>query len=67
MLASISKAISDEGSDIVSCQLRTEHGDRGFGTMAIVVRDAAQLDRILGRLSRLDGMRRVDRRGQTRA
>ena len=67
MLASISKVISDEGSDIVSCQLRTEHHDRGFGTMAIIVRDAAQLDRILGRLNSIDGMRRVERRGQVQA
>ena len=67
MLASISQVISAEGSDILSCQLRTEHNDRGFGAMTIVVRDASQLDRILRRLESLNGMRRVDRRGQAKA
>ena len=67
MLALISQVISSEGSDILSCQLRTEHNDRGFGAMTIVVRDAAQLDRILGRLETLSGMRRVERRGQVQA
>jgi len=67
MLASISQVISAEGSDILSCQLRTEHNDRGFGAMTIVVRDAAQLDRILSRLDNLNGMRRVERRGQAKA
>jgi GTP pyrophosphokinase len=67
MLASISSVISAEGSDILSCQLRTEHRDRGFAAMTIVVRDAAQLERILGRLSKLNGMRRVERRGQAQS
>jgi len=67
MLASISQVISAEGSDILSCQLRTEHNDRGFGAMTIVVRDAAQLDRILRRLDNINGMRRVERRGQATA
>ena len=67
MLAAISQVISAEGSDILSCQLRTEHNDRGFGTMTIVVRDAAQLDRILGRIENIKGMRRVERRGRATA
>ena len=67
MLASISQLISAEGSDILSCQLRTEHNDRGFGTMTIVVRDAAQFDRILRGLNNLEGMRRVERHGQSKA
>ncbi len=67
MLASISQVISAEGSDILSCQLRTEHNDRGFGAMTIVVRDAAQLHRILRGLDNINGMRRVERRGQTHA
>jgi GTP pyrophosphokinase len=67
MLASISSIISSEGSDILSCQLRTEHNDRGFATMTVEVRDAPQLERILERLTRLNGMRRVARRGQTAA
>lgn len=67
MLASISQVIAAEGSDILSCQLRTEHNDRGFGAMTIVVRDAAQFDRILNRLETLNGMRRVERRGQVKA
>ena len=67
MLASISQVISAEGSDILSCQLLTEHNDRGFGAMTIVVRDAAQLDRILSRLDNVNGMRRVERRGQAKA
>ena len=67
MLAAISQVISAEGSDILSCQLRTEHNDRGFGAMTIVVRDAEQLDRILRRLDNINGMRRVERRGQATA
>ncbi len=64
MLASISNIISSEGSDILSCQLRTEHDERGFAAMTLEVRDAAQLDRILQRLGHVKGMRRVERRGQ---
>jgi GTP pyrophosphokinase len=67
MLASISQAISSEGSDILSCRLRTEPNDTGFAAMTIVVRDAAQLTRILGRLQDLKGMLRVERRGQAGA
>jgi GTP pyrophosphokinase len=65
MLASISQVISAEGSDIVSCQLRADRSDRGFGAMTITVRDAAQLERILRRLTSLGGMQRVERRGQS--
>jgi GTP pyrophosphokinase len=64
MLASISQTISQEGSDIVSCQLRTEHNDTGFAAMTIAVRDAPQLARIIDRLQSLSGMLQVERRGQ---
>jgi len=67
MLASISQIIASEGSDILRCQLRTEHNETGFAAMTIEVRDAPQLDRILQRLTTLAGMRQVDRRGQSRA
>jgi GTP pyrophosphokinase len=65
MLASISQAISSEGSDILNCRLRTEPNDTGFAAMTIAVHDAAQLARILSRLQGLKGMLRVQRRGQT--
>jgi GTP pyrophosphokinase len=64
MLALISQTISSEGSDILSCRLRTEPNDTGFAAMTIVVHDAAQLSRILDRLQDLKGMLRVERRGQ---
>jgi (p)ppGpp synthase/HD superfamily hydrolase len=64
MLASISQTISAEGSDILSCQLRTEHEDTGFAAMTIAVRDAPQLARIMDRLQSLSGMLQVERRGQ---
>jgi GTP pyrophosphokinase len=64
MLASISQTISSEGSDILSCQLRTEHNETGFAAMTIAVRDATQLSRILDRLQSLKGMLEVERRGQ---
>jgi len=67
ILASISQAISTEGSDILSCRLRTDPNDTGFAAMTIVVRDKAQLTRILSRLQDLKGMLRVERRGQTGA
>jgi GTP pyrophosphokinase len=67
MLALISQAISSEGSDILSCRLRTEPNDTGFAAMTIVVHDAAQLSRILNRLQDLKGMLRVERRGQAGA
>jgi GTP pyrophosphokinase len=67
MLASISQVIASEGSDILSCQLRTEHNETGFAAMTVEVRDAAQLERILERLTALAGMRQVDRRGQVKA
>jgi GTP pyrophosphokinase len=65
MLASISQTISAEGSDILSCQLRTEKNDTGFAAMTILVRDAPQLARIMDRLRALSGMLEVERRGQT--
>ncbi len=66
MLASISQAISSEGSDILNCQLRSEPNETGFAALTILVRDAAQLSRILARLQTLKGMSRVERRGSTR-
>ncbi len=63
MLASISHVISSEGSDILTCQLRSEPGDTGSAALTILVRDAAQLSRILTRLQALKGMVRVERRG----
>ena len=63
MLASISLAISSEGSDILNCQLRSEPSERGFAALTILVRDAAQLSRVLTRLKALKGMARVERRG----
>lgn len=62
MLASISQAISSEGSDILSCQLRTESDETGVAAMTISVRDASQLTKILERLESLNGMIQVDRR-----
>jgi GTP pyrophosphokinase len=67
MLASISQAISSEGSDILNCRLRTDPNDTGFAAMTIVVHDKAQLTRILSRLQDLKGMLRVERRGQAGA
>ncbi len=67
MLASISHAISTEGSDILSCRLRTEQNDTGMAAMTILVHDAAQLARILSRLEGLKGMMRVERRGRVGA
>ena len=64
MLASISHAISEEGSNILNCQLRTEENDTGVAAMTILVRDAPQLARIFDRLQALSGMLQVERRGQ---
>ncbi len=66
MLASISQTICAEGSDIVSCQLRTEQDDTGFAAVTIAVRDAPHLARIMDRLQGLSGMLQVERRGQQR-
>ena len=62
MLASISQAITSEGSDILSCQLRTENDETGVAAMTISVRDASQLSRILERLQSLSWMIQVERR-----
>ena len=64
MLASISHTITEEGSDILSCQLRTEDNDTGVAALTILVRDAPQLARIIDRLQSLSGMLQVERRGQ---
>jgi len=64
MLASISSAISSEGSGIVSCDLKTDHERAtGCAAMTIRVRDAEQLKRIMERLDGLRGMIEVARRG----
>jgi (p)ppGpp synthase/HD superfamily hydrolase len=63
MLASISHVISSEGGDILTCQLRSEPNDTGFAALTILVRDAAQLSRVMTRLQALKGMVRVERRG----
>jgi GTP pyrophosphokinase len=64
MLASISHTITEEGSDILSCQLRTEENETGVAAMTILVRDAPQLARIIDRLQSLSGMLQVERRPQ---
>jgi len=63
MLAAISQVIAHEGSDIVSCQLRTEQSASGFAAMTITVRDAGQLGGIIDKLQSLSGMLEVRRRG----
>jgi GTP pyrophosphokinase len=63
MMASISHVISSEGGDILTCQLRSEPNDTGFAALTILVRDAAQLSRVMTRLQALKGMVRVERRG----
>jgi GTP pyrophosphokinase len=63
MLASISQTISNEGSDILNCQLRTDENETGFAAMTILVRDAPQLSRIMAQLKGLNGMLEVERRG----
>jgi GTP pyrophosphokinase len=63
MLELISHAVSTEGSKILSCQLRTEHDDKGFAAITIAVRDAPQFNRIVDRLQSLSGMLQVERRG----
>ena len=63
MLASISHVISSEGGDILTCQLRSEPNETGFAALTILVRDAAQLSRVMTRLQALKGMVRVERRG----
>jgi GTP pyrophosphokinase len=63
MMASISHVISSEGGDILTCQLRSEPNETGFAALTILVRDAAQLSRVMTRLQALKGMVRVERRG----
>jgi len=65
MLASISQAITSEGSDIISCQLRTDE-DEGFGALTIEVKNSDQLEKILRGLKGLKGMQQVERRGHSR-
>ena len=63
MLATISQAIAGEGSDIVSCQLRTDaERETGSASLTVVVLDAAHLQRIMERLDGLKGMIEVERR-----
>ncbi len=63
MLASISQAISGEGSGIVSCHLQTEQAEeRGSVSITVMVEDAEHLRRIIDRLSSLKGMHEVERR-----
>lgn len=63
MLASISQAISGEGSGIVSCHLQTERAEgRGSASVTVVVDDADHLLRITDRLLSLKGMHEVERR-----
>jgi GTP pyrophosphokinase len=66
MLASISQAITAEGSDILSCRLRTEKDQTGVAAMTLAVRDASQLSRVMQRLESLAGMLQVERRGYGR-
>jgi GTP pyrophosphokinase len=67
MLASISHAISAEGSGILSCHLQTEHGEeRGSASVTVMVEDADHLRRIIERLVSLKGMHEVERRSGRR-
>jgi len=61
MLEVISQAVTAEGSQILNCQLRTDHDETGFAAITIAVRDAPQFTRILDRLLAVDGMLQVER------
>ena len=62
MLAALSHAVASEGSNIVSCRLHTSDSGDGSVAMTIEVRDAAHLDRVLGKLQAVEGMLQVERR-----
>jgi (p)ppGpp synthase/HD superfamily hydrolase len=62
MLASITQVISSEGSNILSCQLRTDDNATGTAALTIGVRDTSQLGRILDKLLSISGMLQVERR-----
>ncbi|MCD4750311.1 MAG: bifunctional (p)ppGpp synthetase/guanosine-3',5'-bis(diphosphate) 3'-pyrophosphohydrolase [Thermoanaerobaculales bacterium] len=63
MLTSISHTVTAEGSDIVSCQLRTDtERETGCASVTVVVKDADHLKRIMDHLDTLKGMIGVERR-----
>ncbi len=63
MLAAISEVVAGEGSNIVSCQLRTDEAGTGVGAITVRARDATHLKRILEKLGAVRGMLQVERRG----
>jgi len=66
MLQSITQVISSEGSNILSCQLRTNDDATGVAALTIGVRDAPQLRRVLDKLLSINGMLQVERRRAVR-
>ena len=63
MLASISQAVTSEGSDVVSCQLQTDaERETGCASLTVVVDDARHMQRIIDRLDGLAGVIEVARR-----
>ncbi|HEY3176660.1 MAG TPA: bifunctional (p)ppGpp synthetase/guanosine-3',5'-bis(diphosphate) 3'-pyrophosphohydrolase [Candidatus Polarisedimenticolia bacterium] len=61
LLARITSAIADEKSNIRNVDARTSEDRRGQISIVLDVRDRAHLERIMGRLKKLDGINRVER------
>ena len=61
LLAKIVNAVSEEKSDIKSVEARTFETDDAQITMIVAVADMKQMERVLGRIRRIKGVRAVDR------
>ena len=61
LLARITGAIADEKSNIRNVEARTSEDRSGQISIVLDVRDRSHLERIMGRLKKLDGIRRVER------
>ncbi len=61
LLARITNAIADEKTNIRNVEARTSEDRKGQISIVLDVRDRAHLERVMERLRKLDGIRRVER------
>ena len=61
VLARITSVIADEKTNIRNVDARISENNKGLISITMDVRDRAHLERVIGRLRKLDGIKRVER------
>lgn len=62
LLSDVSRAITDNGANINSAQVKTTEQGKAMHNFEITIEDAQQLDRLIRAIEQIKGVMRVDRR-----